>query len=264
VPAKMNPDEIHEFWKQHAEQVGTGYMASCKDLWLMQLENKAVADWLWGRVVDMGCCNGMSTLSYAMLKSVNVVTGVDNCEKMLSVAKQLHRQQRTTGMAACHFIQADVRDTKMPDQSNDCVLFKRVLCNLYNWENQAKALDEAMRISRQTIVLVEPFSEGEHKFNMLRRQFGLVDQLMPSMCHYPRESVVTDYMNQHGFKLSHRPDPFSTYFLLTRFFCLLVDDVEVAKEQVATPFHEMARDLPSWGEWSNQKLLVFDRPRAGS
>ena len=237
-------------------------MVSCADEKLIQLELQAVLPFLWGKVIDLGCCDGMTTVEYAESPHVNSVVGLDSCDAVLAAANRRLEHQGSTKVL---FEKGDVRDTGFAADTFDVAVFKRVLCNLGNWTRQAEALNEAARIAR-SIVIVEPFTEGEAKLNSLRNYLQLDSQLLPKMCEYPSEVAVIDHLDHHrschishGFKLCHRSDPFSTYFLLTRVFNPASGRTTPETEQFNTVFHHMAADLPSWGEWSNQKLLVFNK-----
>lgn len=122
----------------------------------------AFARMLWGlRVADVGCGNGR--LSALLSSSGNVVTGIDNAEEQIRLARELYAGRR--GLA---FEQADAENLPFSEGSLDAVIFSH---SLHHIPRPERALREAARslVPGGRLIVVDLAAHGEE---WLREHFG--------------------------------------------------------------------------------------------
>src|ERR1700704_177076 len=84
----MSADEIRGHWEAQASTHGEAPAASWSDIRVMELEVDEIARRLpeHGRVLDVGCANGWSTVQFAVRRHIDV-RGLDYVDQMVESAR---------------------------------------------------------------------------------------------------------------------------------------------------------------------------------
>ncbi len=85
---KFDDDGILNFWREQARVHGTSSNVSWSDRPVMEMEIQQISSLLpeSGRLLDVGCANGASTIEYARASKIKIV-GVDYAEEMMEAAE---------------------------------------------------------------------------------------------------------------------------------------------------------------------------------
>ncbi|NUT54647.1 MAG: class I SAM-dependent methyltransferase [Thermoleophilia bacterium] len=260
----LSPEQIREYWSAQATQHGQKPAASWSDWRAIELEIEAISQWI-GRadeVLDAGCATGYSTARYAALTD-RPMLGVDYAPEMIEQALE-----RRNGLPAeiggrLDFRVEDVRELGARDGSFDRVVCTRVVINLAERAEQARALTELARVLRPggLLLLSEATLQGLERLNALRAEWGLPAIGIPEFNLYLDEETLAD---EAGPSLAlERVENFaSTYFVATRLLKPLLANAAPTEVDVADPDAELNRwaaQLPAAGDYGTQKLFVFRR-----
>ena len=262
--SSLSAAEIREHWSAQATQHGLKPHASWSDWRAIELEVEAIARWISpdDDVLDAGCATGYSTARYAALTK-GPVLGVDYSPEMIE-----HALERRKGLPAdvgsrLEFRVEDVRELGAADTSFDRVISTRVVINLAERPEQARALAELGRVLRPggLLLLSEATLQGLARLNALRAEWGLPAIGIPQFNLYLDEETLADAAGPH-LELERVENFASTYFVATRLLKPLLANASPAEVDVADPnaeFNRWASQLPAAGDYGTQKLFVFRR-----
>ncbi len=258
----MKAHEIRGYWEAQAAAHGEAPDASWSDIRVMELEVDEIVRRLpeGGRVLDVGCANGSSTVQFAVRKRIDV-RGLDYVPRMVESAR-MHLEQVRDGLRGkVEFDVGDMLDLPETNASYDAVVSIRVVINLGDWEQQARGLSECVRVLKPggVFLLSEPTLQGWRRLNALRREWGLPDIAMPDFNNYLDEEKVIAAL-QKDCQLEELANFASTYFVGTRLLKPLLAQATGAPLDVADPHSEWNRwfaSLPARGDYGTQKLFVF-------
>jgi SAM-dependent methyltransferase len=258
----MKADEIRDHWEAQASTYGEAPDASWSDIRVMELEVDEIARRLpeRGRVLDVGCANGWSTIQFAIRRQVDV-RGLDYVNQMVESARDQLEQAREGLRGTVEFDVGDMLNLREADASYDAVVSIRVVINLGDWEEQARGLSECVRVLKPggVFLLSEATLQGWQRLNALRREWGLADITMPEFNNYLDEEKVIAGL-QEDCLLEELVNFASTYFVGTRVLKPLLAQATGAPLDVADPRSELNRwfaSLPAWGDYGTQKLFAF-------
>ncbi len=166
-------ERIRNFWDERAQRFGESQRATLGETYLRHVEIKEMRKRLRrlrpGRVLDVGCGNGYSTLQYAAALPHTEFVGVDFSSQMV----QLAQQQAGRNIS---FHQADVTDPgTLPNGGFDVIMTQRCIQNLPDYETQRPAI-ESLRTKLNpggTLILNECSRDGVEQLNGLRQRLGL-------------------------------------------------------------------------------------------
>jgi len=220
------------YWDNQAKEHGSKLEATQPDPYVKRLEVKAISPWLKGRVLDIGCGNGHSTVQYAELPSVEFIVGVDYSEEMIKNCS-VHSKAK--------FENGDIFDIK---GEWDTILTNRCLINLPR-EKQKPAFEHIMSLLKPEgkYVMCECFETGLENMNRLRVVMGAEAFTPPWTCCYLND-VPKGWCFQEHFA--------STYYLITR--GLIAHDHEKHTE-----LKEKALKMPPVGNFAPISLYVYEK-----
>ena len=255
-------DEIREFWKRQAIEHGQSPAASWSDRIVIELEIREIVEHLadGDRVLDVGCANGYSTMQFASQRRIHI-RGVDCVPEMIEQACLRLRGQEEGLLGSVEFEVGDVSRLDEPTDSYDKVIVVRVLINLAEKSRQEKGLSECIRVLKPggVLLLSEATVQGWERLNRFRREWHLPDIPMPPHNLYLDQEALIQAASPHLQLLEVR-DFASTYYVGTRVLKPLLIEALGSDVDVADPNMDWNRwfgQLPAWGDYGTQKLLVF-------
>jgi ubiquinone/menaquinone biosynthesis C-methylase UbiE len=255
-------DEIRAYWTKQASEHGASPSASWSDVRVMELEIREITARLpeAGRVLDVGCANGWSTLQFAAERTISI-RGVDYIPEMIEVARARLAETAVHLRGTVDFAVGDALDLDETTEAYDTVVSIRVMINLGDWENQLRGLQECTRVLRSggTFLLSEATIQGWSRLNALRREWGLEDISMPTFNNYLDEERVVEEMTDR-LELVDIVNFASSYYVGTRLLKPLLAAGNAAHPSVADPNSEWNRwcaSLTPFGDYGTQKLFVF-------
>ena len=163
--------EIRQFYRGRAN---TQKYATSPDFNLREIEIEYMRRYLADgqTILDVGCGNGYSTLSFASGFN-SVFTGIDFVPEMIEAARELHTQIPTKGEVS--FQEGNVTQLNFPDATFDIVTSQRCLLNLPSRDDQWRAFAEISRVLKPggRYLMLEGTLQGLHALNEIRAKFGL-------------------------------------------------------------------------------------------
>jgi 2-polyprenyl-3-methyl-5-hydroxy-6-metoxy-1,4-benzoquinol methylase len=171
-------EEVQAFWETAAEAPldADGLRPTARDPYLQEaLEGLIEARLEGGRLLDVGCGDGLSTLRFA--DRVDSVLGIEFVQGFVEMARENAVRQEK---AAARFEQGDVMNlAPVRDEHGrfDVAVCIRVLINLATWENQAAGLREIAECLEPggLLFISEGWIEGMEGINRRRLAMGLSD-----------------------------------------------------------------------------------------
>lgn len=206
--------------------------ATSPDFNLRELEIESICRYLSAnkRVLDVGCGNGYSTLSFAG-QFESDFTGIDFVPEMVEAAEQLRLKARPKGNV--RFEVGDATQLKFDDESFDIVVSQRCLLNLPSRNDQWRALSEVRRVLKRggRYLMLEGTLQGLARLNEVRRMFSLppIAEADPQTNRYSLKFDEAE-LEEHISKLFssiESVERFGMYFFLSR----VVHPLLVAPEQ---------------------------------
>lgn len=219
-------DFIKDYWEKQAQTFKSSHEASWGDNFMIDLEIEAIGKHFkeGQNVLDVGCANGYSTFRQAATHNISAITGIDFAESMIREA--LQRQSELNLDKNIKFAVGDIRDLPFDDNSFDLVYTTRVIINLSNWNEQVKAINECIRVTKPggAIVFSEAFWEPLVLLNSIRALKQLPSLIEHDFNRYLKKQKLDEYLQQR--KITFEVDEFSSvYYLGTRFIRDLVTDI---------------------------------------
>lgn len=260
----MSIEDIKSFWTDQAKQHGLSHAASWSDKGVIDLEIREIVKWLeeGNSVLDVGCANGYSTIQFAIQRRL-AINGLDYIPEMIEQARKRYELLREAIQGDVKFEVGDITQIDKPDNSYDRVVVIRVVINLGQWSQQAKAIKECARVLKPggLLLLSEATLQGWTKLNAFRREWGLEEIPMPAFNSYVDQTRVIEVASPE-LELVHVFDFASTYYVGTRILKPLLIKALNINLEVANPEMEWNRwfaQLPPAGEYGVQKLFVFKK-----
>ena len=258
----LSAAEIHAYWSSQAQQHGLDPTSSWSDRRAIELEIDAISAWISDalEILDAGCATGYSTARYAAATAGSAL-GVDYVPEMVA-----HALERRDGLPSeirsrLDFRVGDVRKLELEGETLDRVVSTRVVINLSEREEQARALREFARVLRPggLLLLSEATLQGLERLNALRSEWGLPAIGVPGFNLYLDEDTLAESASPQ-LDLERVENFASSYFVATRVFKPLLARLSETDIDVADPdaeFNRWAAQLPAAGDYGTQKLFVF-------
>lgn len=196
--------------KAHWESPDT---VSLADQNLRELEASAIAEALpdGGRVLDMGCGDGVNTCRYA--ERAASLVGIDYSAQMIARA-----QDRFAGWPGAPVLlrQMDLSELDSLPADFDAVISQRCLINLPDFDQQARVIAAVQRrlAPGGVFLLLECLDQGRANLNRIREKAGLGPIAMPWHNTFFDRDRLEDFL-AGLFTISAVRD-FSLYYLVTR------------------------------------------------
>jgi SAM-dependent methyltransferase len=257
-------EEIRAHWASQALTHGQSPAASWADEWAIQMEIREMLTRLDNdqRVLDIGCANGYSTLSYASQKRLDI-RGLDVVPEMIEEAKRRLADSPTPFAGRVEFDVGDISELKEPSGAFDRVIVTRVVINLGDWQRQERALKECARVLRAggLLLLSEATLQGWSHLNEFRGEWGLDPIPVPKFNLYLDEDAVVEALSGIA-ELVEIVQFASTYYVGTRVLKPLLAKALGCDVDVAAPgmhWNRWFSQLPPAGDYGTQKLFVFSK-----
>lgn len=260
---KLNVDQIRDFWTTQALNHRESPSASWSDRMVIEMEIREMSRRLAAgdRVLDVGCANGYSTVSYARDKAISI-RGVDYIPEMIAHARaRLEREPRLTGTV--EFAVSNILQLDEPSDTYDKVIATRVIINLAAWDAQVRAMEECARVLKPggILLLSEATIQGWTRLNEFRDEWGLPPIPMPSFNTYLDQPRLVSAVSR-SLELLETVDFASTYYVGTRVLKPLLAQVAGTSGRIADPemhWNRWVAALPAAGDYGTQKLLILRR-----
>jgi SAM-dependent methyltransferase len=256
------PAEIRRFWDEQARRHGADVLATVPDPLAKKLELDALERHVprRGRILDLGCGNGLTLLELARSRPEVSWTGLDYSAPMVRAAAGAVPPDLD---GRVRFLQGDVLAPPLEDGSFDAIYSDRLLINLVSWELQQRALGAIHRLLRPggLYVMVENYVDGLDRLNAVRGTAGLPP--IPVRWHnrYLREAEVDAFV-PGLFEQTHREPVAGTYFLVSRVINAKVAQQEGREPEYLSPINRAGAELPSLGDCTPILLRALRKPAA--
>jgi ubiquinone/menaquinone biosynthesis C-methylase UbiE len=255
--------EIQEYYRVRA---GSGRYATSPDFNLREVEidylSRRMNDGL--HILDAGCGNGYSTLSFATQYKSHFV-GVDFVPEMIDQAKVLAKDFQLK--SEIEFRIGDVTKLEFPDSSFDIVITERCLLNLPTKKDQWQAIREVSRVVKPggLYLMLEGTIQGLQRLNDVRGRFNL-DPIIEADPKYnwfsnkfdENEMVPIALQSFTKLELIQR---FGMYYFISRVLYPLL--VKPDQPKYDAPINMIARQIckqyPSFEDIGHVALFIFRR-----
>ncbi|RJP85529.1 MAG: class I SAM-dependent methyltransferase [Desulfobacteraceae bacterium] len=260
---KLNLNEIKSYWFSQAISHKTSQNASWSDLAVIDMEIEQIDKWIveGDMVLDIGCANGYSTISYGNRKKINIL-GLDYIPEMIEYAK-INLNEMNSGPSKISFDVGDILNLNDFINHFDKIISTRVLINLRSWNNQKTALQSCANAlkTKGLLLLSEATIQGWNNLNCFRKEWGLSIIPEPPFNTYLDERKVIDFLADEMEFLGLNNFS-STYYLGTRVLKPLLIKILGCDIDVGNPdmhWNKWFSQLPAWGDYGTQKLFVFQK-----
>lgn len=253
--------EIKAFWDEQARAHLDSSIATNPDPNYRELEIAHILPHLsdHGRILDVGCGNGYSTLRFARANPHAIVLGVDYSIPMIRAAMDSHTRHHHS-LKNVSFLAADVLSLTDLRMQFDIIVTERCLINLPNFTEQKKAILEMKRCLNYggKLVLVENTMEGLANLNTMRRKFDLPDIKMRWHNQYLPQQEFLKFARQH-FQVQTVDNIGNLYYMLSRVVYAKLCQDKGELPDYNHPINQIAAQLPSFPayRWSPNYLFVL-------
>jgi ubiquinone/menaquinone biosynthesis C-methylase UbiE len=221
----MSGDFIKQYWENNAKVHGSSYLASWGDNWAIELEIENISKYVHpgSNILDVGCANGFASIRQ-LEHNPECITGIDYSGEMIKAAKA---SIESLNLSNISFKEADVLNLPFEDNCFDLVYTTRVVINLPNWEEQLKAINECLRVTKINGITL--FSEAFYEPLCLLNSIRAISQLTPLVEHdfnrYIKKVKLERFLNDMGYSYVNT-DFSSIYYLGSRFIRELATKIE--------------------------------------
>lgn len=252
-------NRIKEYYEERSRNFQGKATVSMPDQFLIDLENQVLRGYLIkrGRLLDVGCANGYSTLEFARARPSIGIRGIDYSESMIQDAQSQLSKSPAQIRKRISFGVSEVQNLKEKNGLYDQVVSKRCIINLPSWELQQRALREFIRVLKPkgTLLLSEASLKGWSNLQRLRKEVGLHEIPQPWHNLYLDEEKLFHDLKP-WMELTENLNFSSTYYLGSRVLQPLV--TKKGKEpRYDSEINHLFAQLPSVGDYGTQKLYVF-------
>jgi ubiquinone/menaquinone biosynthesis C-methylase UbiE len=257
-------DTISQIKDYYRKKASVDRYATSPDFNLREVEIEYISRWLKDdcHVLDVGCGNGFSTLSFATTHKSRFI-GVDFVPEMIDSAHMLEKEFNLTG--SVDFQVGDVTQLDFQAESFDFVISQRCLLNLPTKEMQWQAMREISRVLRTggLYLMLEGTLQGLRSLNALRTSFGLspIPEADPTYNWFSNKFDEEEMMKvaESIFGKIETIQRFGMYYFISR----VIHPLLAAPEQPKNDAHinEIARmickKIPDYDNLGHVALFVF-------
>lgn len=259
-------ERIRQYWNDRARQHRGEPAATTEDVYLRELEISTIIDSIRqsdmarsGRVLDVGCGDGYSTLKIAGAFPSLHFLGVDFSEAMIETAHEVLELQPELRKRV-EFRVGDVTNLRQACGRSryDMVISDRCLINLESAERQCHAIAEIAAHTKQGgyYLAVENFIEGHENMNAARRTVGLNE--IPIRWHnlYLKEGEFIQSIERF-FEIIAFQNFSSSYYFATRVIYSAMCKMRGEEISYEHEIHQLAVRLPWIGNLSPIIMAVL-------
>ncbi len=252
----MTDDAILEHWNNRAQ---LQQRAGSDDLIAKKLEINALSKHIKKgiAVAEFGCGNGAT--AFELLSQFDIeLNCFDFSPAMIEAAQKQAAEagidQRVT-FAVC-----DVRSETPLDKKFDLIYTERMIINLPDWESQARAIRYLVSHLKPggRYLMCENSQSGLDNLNTLRTAAGL-DVINPPWHNVYLNDELVEQLDLSDVKLVEVDAYSSTYYFLSRVVNAWLSAREGKPPSYDAPVNQLALQLPSFGDFSQGKLWVFEK-----
>jgi len=255
-------DFIKNFWESQAIKHQKSQAVSWEDDFAIDLEIDAIGKHIrtGDIVLDVGCANGFASFRQLENNKIAKIYGIDFAENMIKYANQV--REKYPEKDRIKFRKGDIREIDFEDNIFDLVYTTRVIINLPNWEDQKKAINECLRVTKKGGKVV--FSEAFYEPLILLNAMRTLNRLPPLYEHdfnrYIKKERLENHLREMGY--TYKCDEFSSiYYLGSRFLRELVSDIENYMDY-SNPINKMFYDIEkkiSIGGFGIQQAYIVEK-----
>ena len=260
---KDKSKKIKAFWDEEARKKGASLYATIPDFYLKQIEIKSILTHVkdGNNVLDIGCGNGYSSISFAKNRKINI-TGVDFSSEMIKAAKEALNKTPELKKKV-NFSEGDVTKIAFDKKNNnffDIVITERCLINLVDFKAQIKALNQiCLTLKKRGMYLMcEDTQNGLRKLNKLRTKFNLPE--IKNRWHnvYINEKLFLKKASKL-FDVLAVENISSTYYIVSRIINARIAADEKKEPDYLSPINRIGSELPILGDFGPLKLFIFQK-----
>jgi len=254
--------KVKEHWDKMAQSMGKAQQATHGDIHLRALEIEAIQKYLKdGRIIDVGCGNGYSTLKFAKELPNSSFLGVDYSEEMLEYARTAKAESNTENV---EFEFLDITQEvpyKLCNQF-DIAVTERCLINLTSHEAHLTGLINLGKLVKPggLLCLSEESIQAYNRINDLRKSAGLSDMTIQwHNLYLDLDRLIQELPSD--LEYIGADDFSSSYYLGTRFYKAYFYEnqgLDPAAD-VTGDFNRLAAQIPPMGDYGLLNLFLFKK-----
>lgn len=249
-------DKILEHWNNRANLKDR---AGSDDVILKQLEVNAISRYITNGIVvaEFGCGNGTTAIELARNFDIELYC-FDFSPAMIESARKNVKESNLHDKI--HFDVCDVRDEPVFQRKFDLIYSERMIINLPDWQTQARAIRYLLSHLKPggKYLMCESSMMGLNNLNKLREMVGL-DSILPPWHNVYIEDELVNSLDLASAKLIKVDSFSSTYYFLSRVVNASMAKKEGVQPSYQAPVNQLAFDLPSFGDWAQSKIWVFEK-----
>ena len=257
-------EKIKDYWNERANSLNDK-TSTTNDIWLRELEIRNLSKILSeielpqnGKILDVGCGDGYSTISIAEKFPDISFQGIDFSEKMIEIA--LSRLKKKENKHISFQVGSVLELDKIYDKDFDVVMTDRCLINLNTNELQKEALSQISRVIKNEgyYIGIENFLEGQNEMNKSRRKMQLSE--IPVRWHnlYFKENQFKEIIKE-DFNLIELRNFSSSYYFATRVIYSKMCQMKGESPNYNHEIHQLATELPNFGNFSPIKCFILQK-----
>jgi len=261
-------EKIKAYWESRANQYSGTPATTTNDIYLRELEICNVIQTIQqialpknGRVLDVGCGDGYSTLMVAKAIPSFEFLGIDYSESMIKLANQ-RLESQPGHQAHVSFAVGDVLELKAVCDSlaYDLIISDRCLINLDSFERQTDAIAQIAEHTKAMgyYIAIENFIEGHENMNRARSSVGLPE--IPVRWHnlYFKEQEFISNAQRFFDDITFK-DFSSSYYFATRVIYSKMCQMRGETPDYSHEIHQLAIRLPWFGQFSPIRMAVLHK-----
>jgi ubiquinone/menaquinone biosynthesis C-methylase UbiE len=253
-------EDIKRYWEDRAKGDPDSLQATTNDYFMREIEIRKLSEEIANiggnikSVADLGCGDGLSTLSVAKEFPSIMFKGFDYSPAMLQIAR---KKQKQWGIKNVNFGELDIIKDDMGSSYN-AIYTTRCLINLPSRSIQEEAIRKIYYHleSDGVYIMIENFIDGHESFNELRRQFDLPEIMVRDHNLYFEEGQFFDFINDL-FYIEKVQNISSLYYIVSRIIYTKICKVNNTIPDYFDIHHELASKLPMVGDYGPIKMVVL-------
>lgn len=256
---KNRAHDVKQYWENRA-LMDPGPQSTTMDYWLRQIEANFLKEFVekhkLKNVCDLGCGDGLTTISCARVSPKANFIGIDYSESMIGNAKRNSNDHRVDNL---EFRVGDVTEN-LNLQNVDLIYTTRCLINIPDWQQQQLAISNIHEALARggTYIMIENFHEGHDLFNSIRTAFGLSEIPIRSHNNYFYTDKLITYISTF-FEVINQINISSSYYLVSRIIYSSLCKRDGISPDYHDPHHELAANLPFVGEFGPVRAIVLKK-----